>query len=1214
MNRKMTAILMVVCMMVAYVPIAGGSGQVVATAGAGNTPVAYDDGDGFVMEEVDDGTFMFTSNYVNEMFGVKNPSPSEVDNPFGDDALGVAPQEIVYWQGGSNSRFIVHETGETKVIRDDQTGLNTDSYHSTSFSAQLTAGNDGRFGGYTGSSHWNEVGFHLLDWYCSLFYDNNTGALMLAVSNGEDSDVVSVDSLAGTGPYSPKDINIVSSLQSRNILNYSVGDFNGDRNDEIAIAHQWGIYIFGLDQTNLEIVLMGKAEVPRIGGSDNTLYTPVSMASGDIDSDGMDELLITRGYYQSGIAGNMEFTNLGILDVDDRGRVTSDWIRVTMTDPKNNASVLDSVMTSVTVGDIDSDLVNEIVLGGFLWDNTNTSRSYTEDWARSAGELYLTYIEPTDISRGDVRFRGLTILGDDNGTATTRFVDGNKSWSNHYKLNSHNRADTSIYLTDNNDNPTGLCRSVNWCNWTVPLFAGSINGIHNGYVVDQVYFDKWFYGLVGNGFVVHAQNPQLGYVIDDNNIVCNGVDIGQILGDNGKEYTGKDQFLLFYGADLEKSTDKGRTEWVYVIYSEGTPGSNITDAKYSTDYGYRDLRDWGDNGLYNVGRVFAGNYDYDTFYVKLIGHLYVFSDPEIITVLAPVPYDSNIAGALRSGSGAFGTTTFSKYTSHTDETTSTFTYDLGFSLGQDKKPSGKNKGFNAGFSIGFKGDSGWSNSQTVTISTSYSSPNGAVAALIVPLDIYMYEVHDPREDGTYDNYKQTIPFASAPMVSMFGYDGYNLMVDTYNAMLKDYDSNMMELEKIPVADNTAGDLSSYYRQPNVSALLHDPIEINSHGGGIDTTTVYTVDMSSSKTEWNSHGAFFNLQLLFGGFGFKVDADYTYTHSETDLSGLSFSTTLNNGFAWLYQGESHEAQSVLSQYTMRGTMWAEERHITLGGEDQRYVYVGYTVTDHTTVPAWGKLAGDMRILDEDDDDDPYNPTNDAVFMKVTLPEASLRDTGDRYMVQMRWNSNWYDLSVVANKLGMPSYAGDVENGWEHTTGTFTPVWGEEFSTWIKVTGLSHYTNTEFQFRIVAEKTDHTGMTFINPALAITCYKDTHIADMDMPMLMMPSIRPPQNEGPFEIYNGVDILFDERAVYDVDGVVFMIIKTDLEMGDRINLWYQTDDGEYHLVAQGLTVFEDGYVAYEFSHPDDPLIDDAGTGLVIVALMVLIGTMMALAYNRV
>lgn len=1129
-----------------------------------------------------DGSFSMSMDYLEKMFGIKDSKPSSVKDPVGHDALGIEPLEIAYWYGGSNGHYTARDpVTNTDVIESTEIS-STDSNHSVGFSAGLTRNNAGQHVA-DASSRWNTVeGFAKWDWYCSLYYDNTTGHLMLHVAHPGDQSSISVDTATGNTPYPTSEIDKVSSLQSRNILNYCVGDFDGDGNEEIAVHHWYGIYVFGLDQSTLKLQLEQSFNVPRYDGYENTLFTPVSMDAGDVDYDGTSEIIITRGYYQKGYPGSGEFTDLGVLNCVTNG---SEWIRVSITDPKNSASSLDSIMTSVTSGDVDNDGKPEIVIGGYLWDNTNTSGSYTKDWARSAGELYLAVIQPEELMSGNTVFRYVTVLGDDNGTATTRYQD-NSDFNSKYKLQDHNLSDTSIYLTDTNDNPSGLCRSVNWCNWTIPLAAGSLSGYKDGTTFDQVYFDKWFYGISNNNFTVYKKTTQLGKVMDDNNVICTGINVGQITTRDASDFNGTDQFLVFYGADLEKHFDSGWTEWVYVIYSE--TDSDTTKSTYSVDLpnGYRDLRDW---GLYNVGRVFCGNYNNDTYYVELQYRMFTYTDPTVIAMIAPVPYDQDLADVLFGGADAIGESEYTKFTEHEDEEGSSISFDIG--------PCGSLDFIvEAEAELKYTHEESWSSSKTISLSTSYSSAEESIALYVMPTDIYIYKVFEPTNDGKYTVSYQMVPFYRDPVQTMMDYEEYSEFIDNYNSIMGSAIPDFVPMPKIQFSDNVQGDISSYTSVPSDPLVS---VDVYYKGSGYSSRITQSVDLSESHGFTYANGAELNISVqakflvATAGAGFSMSAsDATTT---TDVSGMGFSSTLSQGMEVNYLGDPSEAHSVLSQYTMSGTFWAEMRSMEINGETQDYVYVGYTVNDYTTAPKMGSLVPDVYIPGGDDENDPYNPTDDSVCLLATIPGTVERPdrTADSYVLQVKWQGRWYD--VDGNILGFSTYV-DEGDYWTEIDGRLTPS-AYDTQVWLKVDGLSNVSNLDFEFRLDSVRGD-AGSARHNPCLAVTAYKDTRITTNVGCSTMVGSTMT-GDYGVFD-HNGTRVvLIDDDSVYSVEGRHLVFVKTELTPGDIVELWHYNEDTGFKMLKRDLGVCYEGYLVYDIDNTEP----DNGPWMYIGATLLLV-----------
>ena len=161
---------------------------------------------------------------------------------------------------------------------------------------------------------------------------------------------------------------------------------------------------------------------------------------------------------------------------------------------------------------------------------------------------------------------------------------------------------------------------------------------------------------------------------------------------------------------------------------------------------------------------------------------------------------------------------------------------------------------------------------------------------------------------------------------------------------------------------------------------------------------------------------------------------------------------------------------------------------INGETQDYVYVGYTVNDYTTAPKMGSLVPDVYIPGGDDENDPYNPTDDSVCLLATIPGTVERPdrTADSYVLQVKWQGRWYD--VDGNILGFSTYV-DEGDYWTEIDGRLTPS-AYDTQVWLKVDGLSNVSNLDFEFRLDSVRGD-AGSARHNPCLAVTAYKDTRI---------------------------------------------------------------------------------------------------------------------------
>ncbi len=1214
MNRKSAAMLVVACFMIAgFCPVIASDTDARSTVPSGDGMLLGSD-DAFSMEQDPNGAYTFTSDFITDTFKVGRTEASEVIDPL----MGmekVAPLELVqidsyvymynFDRNGIENTFRDYVEDYIILLESDQGG---DVGFPAALSSGMTLQYDDPDGPYA------RDGFNELDWYCYLWFQDRREMddhqhLRLMVTNGPVYSIVDIDQLFGTTPYYWRDILDITTMQFSNLFNWCVGDFDGNGADEIAISHKGTVGILGLNPESKQIELMDSV---TLSAPSSVTYAAVGMSAGDIDFDGRDELFVTHGYYGSGGPGHDESTDLIFLEMDPDGDLSSDSYTIGIRDPTDTRVTLDSVMTSVAVGDIDFDGEQEIVIGGYLWDNSQTSGSYNELWSNAAGELYLTYLEASSFKSSSLEYRALTVLGDDNGLAATRFISGNSDWESNYRLNGHNRVDTSIYLSDDTDNFMGMSRSPNWNNWEIPMYAANYSGVRDGMVGDQIFFDQWFYRLNGDTFTVYSKPQQVSYVIDDNNAVLRYVSSGQIWYEETQEFDGRADVFMHVGFDYQ-SHENGMMVWYYAVLSD--TGSGNTDIMH--DQVVR--ASWGNDGRHSNPPWFVGNFDYDTFYVQPMGHLFMYTDPTVVAVLAPLPYDSDMADILSTGEAAFGTTSFSQSTSTSEGAGGYFGLTIqgkgGFSIGRLKTS------LNLYFAGGGHVDGEWTSTNTVTMTTEYSSPAGTVVATVVPTDVYVYKVYEPNGVDGFDVYYDMIPYTSQAYVTMFGYDEYNTMVDTYNQLLKQYDPDMAPIERIPTADNITGDLTSYRTEPTdpLTDLDGEPIfeDVNSHGSGAASTITTTFEIShSDETSYNA-GFAGNLEILFerrilGDRGLNIDVDLGGLATSVDGSGEAYSTTFNNGFSALYKGEADEAEDVASQYHVTARMWAEKRTMSSNGEELEYVYIGYTVDDFGTVRTPGVLVPNVYEPDNNDESDPYNPTRDSICIKATLPDGELASTAERYEVQMRFEGRWCDFTAL-EKLGFYIHVGEDGN-WSESDGVLVPVPGAESSTYVKVSGLEAHKRLEYEFRIVAMYTDVLGETVINPSLPVTAYVDDILVSVGHPVASPPYVMMPEGVHTSVSDTRVDILVDLSHVFEDGPRVLLHLASDIESGKRVNIWYQDDGGEYRLLAEDLLVYDGGLILGTVEDlPAGGSDDYALPGLIAVAVMVLIGAVASFAYGR-
>ena len=1097
--------------------------------------------DFFIYDE-ESGTTMMNPAILSSIFGTAAVSgkPSEVSDPIPEE-YNIAPLEIALWNGGDNSHYDIYEhqfyTDPDKPIPGKiySTGNdgNTDSNHGISFAAALSK-NSSYYTGITAAR----------DWLCTLFYDNNSGHLKLNVLKTDGGyHQLDIDSLGISSGYTAYDVNLVSSLQSKNILNYAVGDFDGDGNEEIAVLHQSYIMFFGLNLGTGVLELLYYTNIFTDPNSLNYLYSPVSMYAGDVDGDGCDELLVCRGYYSDGTPGKNEYTMMGFIDINSgefKSESTSEstsesasesastpfyfaleseycqWLRVTFDDPTSDAT-LESVMTSAVFADINHDGRREIVVGGYLWNNKDNSTGYNEDPSHAAGELYLAYAK-YDIETHKIAdsWNNLMLLMDDNGTAATWYgalsVDPYALSKSNDDIEGHNKYDTSIFLEDWNDNPLLLCRSLNWSNWTIPMNTVSLSGFQDGNFEEQIYFDLWFYGFdtLNQSFYVYKPINSINFPylssdnFDDNNVMCNAMCVGALASQDLSNYYDNHQDLLIHiGIDtaentgLEQGGPDGRTIWYYTILCRDSRFMiNSTDLSYPMSFPqYADIRDWG-NGLYNVGKVAFGNFDDDSYSLTVLRHYFRYLDPVVNVFLSGVPCESDMAELLVAGTSSIGETSIINIQGSSSGSGTTFEGEGKVSL----EASGIGGFFNISAGAGYWEEDNVTNTHTVELTSTFATSTDSVLLFTIPVDIYVYYIVDP--DGKTS--VTEVPIAGDPVYQAMEYERYVEFIDEYNTWLKGmYDTYKVEgytpLETIGY-EHVEGDISTYLRE-NTGTDLFDPIDVYYFGDGDGSSFEFELTIEDENETEHIDGSVQEVSLGFDLFekgekigGHTTKADLGIVPSAEfhegvvsltiDSSGMGFSSKLNQGFREYLKDTSESYEESIGQYWMKGLFWASTR----SSANTTYYYVGYTVNDYGV----GAKLADLTYhpYDVNNPDSKYNPTTDTVCFTIDI-DACLDDAhiqADNYYIEYKYQNVWYKIGESnLTDPNFPHIRLYEENGdvWEESDNKFTARDGEEHSTFnIAIAGLSSVLNNSMDFRIVSNKvTGYEDITEGNDAVPI-----------------------------------------------------------------------------------------------------------------------------------
>ena len=1126
------------------------------------SPVSDDMGS-MELEDLGNGRYNLVSDYIKGLFQVSD-SISDIVDPIGTGTIGATPMEILAQVG--EDRFVTYEYGGSSS-EEMVTGF-AQGELTVSFAARLIK--DGS------------------DFVCQLSCVEVDGGYVIQLDAYDGSESFTLRADEDHIGFLNKDmVEGLPIYQSINLLQYEVADFDGDGSEEIAFLDGGSILFVELDDDGSGLEIFRKVGSKY---SDFWLDGPVDLVSADYDLDGIDELIMLRSDYTL-TPGNNESTWIAMYDIMETEQI---WEKLRIDDP-DTGDVLDMVMVSGSSADIDGDRYPELVIGGYLWDNSNTDKDHLRDPDHNAGELFLSYLEFEDLKEGVIEFRGTTVLKDDDGTATTRYTnDSEDKFKKHYKFNDHDSKDSSIYVTDEG-NYGEFTRSMNWSNWTVPLMTGTFRGIVNGNLSEQVFFDVGMYEFNGTYFELMGFAPKFTHLMDENNVICNFMESGLIESQSPNDFTCVESLFVSYQVDLNSHTHygDGELEVAFVIYDYD--GTSVT-ATYGNDhgkfpYGFRIEKDW--DGSYNPMPIIA-DLDNDSYYAELVGHLFTYTDPTVIAVISAVPYQQDLADVLILGSDQVGVTGYSQI----DGTVTGSSWNNSFQVGGGGSFGNMFTLMQAEIEVGYNRDDSWFEETTTTFTTEFQSSHDSIAMYVTPVDVYFYNVTGWDDDMNPTTATVPAPFFGKPYHTIFDVRDYSTFVDNYNAIMKGYlGDDHVAMEKITFTDNVEGDISSYDYGPNDP--IAEPKSIGYDQEGNYSTVSTSVEIVTESGRSKSNGAHLNFDASIGSMfataNFSTSDTVMYTKSQSDLSGTGFSVILAQGNENNYMGDRTEAEEVLSQYTMGGTMWAEKRTMNYGTESVEYAYVGFTVDRYTIAPKMGSVIPNVYVPDGTDEDDIFNPTSDSICLQITVPgtDTNLK-VGDLYALQMEYQGRWYDVCDIFD-LGVETYDGSA---WNASEGSFVPE-KEDRSFWVRVSGLSVVSDLTFEFRL-----DTIGMDGNNPTLPVTGYKDTRNMS-DMVSLCDKGITSTPSFGSKRCVIIDRLHFEEHGSYK-----YVLFHVDAAPGERVDILLSDGDGDLKLLSQNMIVYSGGYVVFQQFVPNDPYSEPV---TVVVLGAVLIMSLVILAILR-
>lgn len=739
------------------------------------------------------------------------------------------------------------------------------------------------------------------------WWQNKLDDAPLYLGNAGDS-TEKLGHLGGTVPDDVYTWEFTSIYAAHNYIELAAGDFDGDSIDEIAVyIGETGnprVEIWKLQEQDGDGYLnpdhyykdkpddmLGKVTesawkiawtypLNQYKTSKGALLVPnmVSLAAGDYDKDGIDDLAVTWGYF--GSASETQPSRAAIMMGADNSKMMT---RSYAFDLKSGGT--DIYRASFTAGDVDNDGYNELVMGGSLANSNRNSR-------------YLAIYEWSGSGFSIVTEQNFDLFEEENGV---------RKWQNIKNENTY---------------------------YSVPLAPANVAvGKFYGMGTSPcIYLDSIIIEYGSDGF----------QILDllSKEVFPTGQDVPQYYvewGARAADTTGDGQDILVTMSNAVVGNTDFKTLLDFLrLYSfsdyqnqyklSGVRFSKGADS-YSASCVLQKIGKFeeGSNFRTNASLSFSlPNTDDDTMLLKYTGeHYYTYSDPEVLAVLASPPYYADLANddddsQMIESSTAYGTTKGSGGGT---------TYSNSFSVGVYTSWEKTFKIFNvelfsaeAEFSI--NNTFTWETQKTSSLEyeVEYATMAGVDTVVLysMPIESYVYEAQIPNAAGDgYDTQLMTVNIPYEPSIQTISLENYNKIYNTYKDILPDVSCALT---------HTVGDPGSY--ASSVSSLPGDRSQTLVYNGnpftiGQGSQNTQTQSIAMTSEEENS----FNYQLDVetkagvGGGGVMVGVTAGYSHGAGSVhittAGSSYTATMNGlptqaeqygyGFNWklvgfLYQGK------------------------------------------------------------------------------------------------------------------------------------------------------------------------------------------------------------------------------------------------------------------------------------------------------------------------
>ena len=782
--------------------------------------------------------------------------------------------------------------------------------------------------------------------------DPGDSELVMRIYNGRTDSYSETRKLGEVSPFdtTPEEDSILTTrgFQTtqdafwQNLLQVAAGDFDGDGTSEIAVyigeAGKARVDIYKYQKTSqsgandwMDLNNWSRVWSHALSGAFSYVPNMVSLAAGDFNRDGVDDLAISSGSLL--IKHDLFWVNY-VSHEKSRASVLwggkSNMLQKSSPLDLNEGELGEQVRVSLTSGDLDGDGVKELIATGqpasdiisFAYGSTDGNRQRT----------IISYIYDETL--------GLTIKD----SSLQKPVDGDMVTIEDSDGNSHTNWKSSNGFDENY--------------YSLPVMRTNAAVVQpEGQDVAFLYLDSCMYECREGKLSLKMELDEAKYDGENTLGGPSGGRWGARLNSTGEE---TQYYYTEYGAVSGDINGKGydilgTSFYAFASQAQVTENNGTVTAKHEHMTGYNIL--YGENGGISVTHTQdkAGDYytaveslnpvymvmmdvDMDTVLIEYSGiHYLTYSDPKVLAIIAAAPYFEDVDIISDYDYAWQNTTSYSQIKGSGDSDIVSVDFEIGAWLTAETTLGGAKVGLETslGYTLSYEKETTKSTEYELSFET--SQDEDAVAFFSIPTENYVYYIYTPDGKGGYDKTVDTISNTFTPCYQV-------LTLDYYESI----QGNYAELPQISgvALQSKPGDPSSYPTSTsgyNVIAEWNDyPAGVSFGNGAISQSITVTEEEAESYVM----GANWDFKLGGGG---KFQSDLF--QSEVEMSG-GVQWSINPAGGW-------------SKINLKGTGFSGTvTNMPLEFRDYGYYYTwklfayNYKFSDGTSIPVVSYVVGDV----------------------------------------------------------------------------------------------------------------------------------------------------------------------------------------------------------------------------------------------------------------